>query len=320
MSLSSNKAFDKYKQIVEKRNAANANTKSSDERLIQFKPDNTYRVRLLYYTDKSIEREAPFIEQRIHSVWDEESRRLGKVICPTSNYVNDKAGFDMCPVCRNNSKLWKEHKAGSQTSHELYKKFKRKFYGYSLAYVVNDSFNAENNGKVMILRYGVGISDFFKKEILGEGDDKADPVGSTAFDLEDGYDLIITVSKNPTEFGVFNSYECKFARDKSSINADAKKLETEITALDFDKDFYTLSTKEEIQEFYQDFVLDSVAPDTAEVEEDIKNAETVADTPSEVVEEAPAEAKEAEKEPEAKDAGEYDIKSILEDIDKDYTK
>lgn len=323
MGLSNTNMFNKYKELVKNRNEE-ASKKVADDRFVQMKAGNVYRMRLLYYTDENLKRTEPFIEQYNHVYWDEVSREFGKIICPSSEYVHGVNGFQMCPVCRNNNKLWKDSKNGSETAKQLYRQFKRKLNGYALVFMINDPVNPENNGKVKILRYGTTIADFFKAEILGEtkGKDKdnvvSDPVGSDAFDLDAGYDFILSVTSNPTPEGTFNAYSCKFAREKTSVNVDVDKLEAEIKLLKFDEDFYVSSTKEEIQEFYTNYVLDSVVSDIPESSEANKINETTA--AEVIVQEKPKveEVKEEQIETQAVDS-EFNLDDVLKDIEKEYS-
>lgn len=277
MALVSRNQFGDFRKQIEEREQRETSGSFIDPRFIAFKPGNTYRFRLLFYLDEqNPARKEPFIYQYVHSFWEADTKRKGHVVCPTSAYLKGKAGFNTCPVCVNNSRLFKDWKeTHSKTSRALYDLFKRKYSGYGLAFVISDPSNAENNNKAKLFRFGSEITTFLKREIFGiiekkngsdgEGsvdaavDAGLDPVGSAAFDLEAGYDLIITVTskvdpEDPTR--KYNNYSCKFAREKSNVKMDAAKLEAEIKALNFDKDFYTQSTQEEINTFFREFVMD----------------------------------------------------------------
>ena len=268
MALASKKMFESYKTDLGKKMESGH---EEDPRIISFKPDKTFRARLLYYLDDAMpDRTGPFIDKYIHSVFDKVEKKTNSVTCPTSLYLSGKQGFSMCPICANNTKLWDDHKTnGSFTSKELYDRFKRKFYGFALVYVVNDPVNKENNGTVKIMKYGATIMEFLQKEIFDndvkkgrkrgeeETDKNKDIVGNMAFDLDSGYDLIVEVVKNVTTEGTLNKYLPKFAREKTSVNVDRDKLEAMIKALNFDKDFYSKSSAEQLMKFYQDEVLDA---------------------------------------------------------------
>lgn len=325
MSLVENKKlFNSYKKKLEEKLEKPDYSKEEDPRKINWKPDNTYRFRLLFYLDNKSNRQGPFIDKYIHNYWNSDTKESDRVTCPTSLYLEGNLGFKNCPICNNNSNLWKEYKNGSQTAYELYKQHKRRFYGFALVYVVNDPVNSENNGKVRIMPYGITIQKFLESEVFGQGD-AADPVGSDAFNLEEGYDLIIQVEKNQTDAGNFNKYNPKFAREKTSINIDTETIEKEIKELKFDEDFYSVSSKEELLKFYQDYVLDQNEDDEEEIQSDLEdlldNEEEEEDivkeeeTSSKSEKQKPKEEKEAIKEENEDD---IDIDSILEDIDNDY--
>lgn len=282
MSLATKKMFENYKMTLDK--MMEKPKRSADPRIIDMKPDTTLRVRLLFYVEPGSDRSGPFVEKYIHYVFDPATKQGSTVVCPTSLYISGNAGFRDCPICTNNSNLWNDYKANqSLSSKELYDKFKRKFYGFALVYVINDPTNKDNNGKVRILKYGVSISNFFQKEIFGkdvkskdnEPEERySDCVGSAAFDLDSGYDLIIAIEKNVTPIGTYNKYSPKFAREKTPVNVDKEQLERQIKELSFDKDFLVRSTREDIMKFYQDHVLGTtIGESTDEVTDDLSDGE-----------------------------------------------
>lgn len=280
MGFANPKEFEMYREDHAKKMEEKPSYK--DPRIVNTIPENTYRFRLLFYVDAKHERKTPFIEKYVHAIWDEEAKKSDFVTCPTSKYLSGDMGFNNCPICSHASKMYKEHmKTQSVSCHEIYKKFKRQFFGYALVYVVNDPTNKDNNGTVKILKFKLGVSEFFEKEINGEKDKEGkiinDPVGYSAFSLTDGYDLILEVGKKDK----WPSYAPKFSREKSSINIDAQKLEAEILALKFDEDFYTSSTKDALTKFFADYVLS--ADINSEVEAQIESQKIPVTMTSEVV-------------------------------------
>jgi len=316
MSLATKKLFETYKKELEKKLSA-PSSRETDPRFINFVADKTYRVRLLFFLDPNSGRSGPFIEKWIHSYWDAENKKSSWVTCPTSSYLKGKAGFNACPICTNNSKLWADHKKNaSLVAKKLYDTFKRRFHGFAMAYVINDPQTPDNNGKVKLFKYGSKIHDFLQSEIFGQGEEAvSDPVGSEAFDLENGYDLIIAVTKNVTSEGTFNQYALKFAREKTSINCDKKKLEEEIAAIGYDKDFYTLSSDEALLKYYQDFVLSSSTDEagaSAAIEEDLGSVEAPVNTKKEEAAPAPTEPTKAATAP---NTDEIDVEKLIADLD-----
>jgi len=234
------KKFDDYKKKLLDAQGAESEYQA-DPRFLATKVDNTYRGRLIYWEseDPKCTRKGPFQEIWIHSSKDSDNK-YHSAICPTTLFA--KSGFKKCKCCTANSDFYKSTIKADQ---ELYRAHKRKLHCYALFLVVNDPTNPDNNGHVKILHYGKKIKTFFDSEIYeikqvakntdGEEtpppvDDTGEAVGKSAFDLQDGYDLIIAVTKD----GEYNNYTPKFARKATAINVDIAKLEAEIKALNFD--------------------------------------------------------------------------------------
>ena len=232
----------------------NSNKESKDVRIIKWIPGKTYRVRLLFSVSPN--RSQPFIHKNVHKYYDESNKKLSWVTCPTSEYISDKNGFKECPICSELGKLYKDKEAGSASAAILYKEFKRNFFGFAPVFVVSDPNNEENIGKIKIIEYKLTIYEFLKREVFGinirektvVADD--DIVGACAFDLKSGKDLIITVSSNKTSQGTFNQYSAKFANNATAIPLTEEQIDQTIKDLNFEKDFYTISSKDELMKFY----------------------------------------------------------------------
>lgn len=258
------KKFKTYKAKASDR--AQKTTGYYDNRFVNLEPGKKYKLRLLWFDDESPEtnpdrRDSPFLETYIHSAKDDSGKRH-TVTCPTS-FDTSPAGFKSCKCCTNSSALYKSGQEGSKKDEELYSLYKRKFHGYALVYVVNDGSNAENNGQVKLMHYSIRAKKFFDAEIFGIEDtwkkndtdepvdeETGDEVGEGAFQLENGYDLIVNVKKN----GQWNDYSYKFARNASTITIDEDAVEAQIQALGFDA-LRTRTPANEIENFYTDVVL-----------------------------------------------------------------
>lgn len=96
------------------------------------------------------------------------------------------------------------------------------------AYVINDPVNADNNGKVMIVRYGKQLHKIIMDAIEGEG---SEDLGARIFDLSDkGCSLKIKVEQQ----GDFPTYvSSKFMMPKAVEGLDKKKID-DIYANTFD--------------------------------------------------------------------------------------
>lgn len=252
-------------------------SKSTDNRIIEWKQGSTFKGRLIYWYPDGGQRKEPFILQYKHSFWDKETKERGDIICPTSEYLSDRNGFNQCPVCQSTNEFYKDYNVETKTwnspaSSEMYRHFKRSFHGYALVYVVNDPANEDNNGHVRILRFGDTIAKFLKKKIFGveriKGkltpvSDQDDVIAFSAFDLENGYNLNIAISANDSN-PQWNVYSPEFARKTSNIGKTIEELEAEIKTLNFDRDFYRSSSPEEIKKFHRAFVLRQSIDDEVE--------------------------------------------------------
>lgn len=108
--------------------------------------------------------------------------------CPTT------LGLD-CPVCRANSELWQD---GSDASKAIASQRKRRHSFFANILVVNDPANPENNGKVMIYRFG--------KQIMEKIDAAREPINPdidppfNPFDMWEGRNFKVVVKKNSNGF------------------------------------------------------------------------------------------------------------------------
>ncbi len=226
----------------------------NDDRLIQWEGGKTYKFRLLFYKNDNTDFDSPFVERWQHGARNADGKY--KIItCPTTFYA--KSGFDKCPVCKINNKLYNSK---VDSDYELYKKFRRKFNGYAIVYVVQDKQNPENEGHAKIIRFGIDIWKALKSKLGIDVAEDADPDDlyefGEVFNLEDGYDLVIRVSKK----GEWLDYEVDFSKKKTALKYDVSSLEDELKALKFGEDI-TEESEERLQEFYDACVLEQVAGD-----------------------------------------------------------
>ena len=254
--------------------------------ILSFEIGNTYRLRLLYYTDEAAGITSPFLKSYYHSYREDDKSQWSSITCPTT-FLGVK-GFDECSICKNNSELYKTR---DPNDYEIYKKFKRKFFGYCLVWVVNDPTTPANNNTVKIFRYGDDIDKYLNKQIFNidppvrKNKDKKvetsatsavantndDIVGFDAFKLEDGFDMIIEVNQK----GDWPDYACSFARKATSIAVDVNKLEAETKAIGFEK-LLTKSSAEAIEAFFKQNVLGIAANASPETTEAAQKATTTA--------------------------------------------
>jgi hypothetical protein len=321
-----------YKQQLDNKASNSTEAYKPNENFIQFKPGNSYRFRLIYSDPTGSAREkinSPFINRYVHKFKDADEQNH-HVVCPTSEYFDgEPGGFKKCPICTANSanyKKWEKNK--SATTRALFDTFKRQFSGFALVYVVADGYNESNNGQVRIMRYGKKIQDFLSREIFGiikkgEAAPADDPYFGDAFDPEEGFDLILNVTENVSSAGTFNNYTTSFSRGKSSINVDMAELSEQIKACEFDKELCTLSTYDDIDEFYRLHMLNESYTEPS-ASSSVEEVETIEDAPkAEVKEVKPVKATKtkakstAKKEPApvADEDDEFDIDSISALVD-----
>lgn len=285
-----------------------AQTQSSggfgNSNLLKFKKNTAYAFRLLWLpSDVS---EYPMINQYVHRIWDNNAvgSKDVSVICPTSQYDKDGAGFNECPICSEMSKLYREATNNrSASAKELYSKFKRQLRGYVPVYVVNGP--DEDINKVKILQYTISFKRFFDEKIFGimptkngqnEGAantfNEEECVGLNAFMYFDpkkndviktGYNFTVTVATKKIDInGVtteVHDYKLDFSRRQTTIDDfDGVEITPEYfkglaEQIHFYDDFYKMSDIDAINKFKLKYI------DGVENLEDVPLAEETASKP-----------------------------------------
>ena len=110
------------------------------------------------------------------------------------------------------------------------------------AYVVNDPVNAENNGKVMIVRYGKQLHKIIMDAIEGEG---SEDLGARIFDLSDkGCNLKIKVEQQ----GDYPTYvSSKFMMPKAVEGLDKAKIDATYKGVIDLESVFTVKSYEELK-------------------------------------------------------------------------
>ena len=119
------------------------------------------------------------------------------------------------PVSEHNSALWN---SGVESDKEIARKQKRKLQYYSNIYVVKDSANPENEGKVFLYRYGKKIFDKIMETMQPAFPDET-PVNP--FDFWEGADFKLKLRKVD---GYWNYDKSEFA-DPSALSKKDDELE-----------------------------------------------------------------------------------------------
>ena len=122
---------------------------------------------------------------------------------------------DKCPVCAANTKLWNSgHESDKATARDR----KRKLSYYSNIYVVTDPKNPENEGNVMLFKYGKKIHDKILAAMQPEFQDET-PVN--VFDFWEGANFKIKIK---TVGGYWN-YDSSEFTSPAALNSDDEEME-----------------------------------------------------------------------------------------------
>ena len=119
------------------------------------------------------------------------------------------------PVSEHNTRLWN---SGVESDKEIARKQKRKLQYYSNIYVVKDSTNSENEGKVFLYRFGKKIFDKIMETMQPAFEDET-PVNP--FDFWEGADFKLKLRKVD---GYWNYDKSEFA-DPSALSKKDDELE-----------------------------------------------------------------------------------------------
>ena len=120
------------------------------------------------------------------------------------------------PVSEYNSKLWN---SGIETDKEIARKQKRKLQYYSNIYVVSDSANPHNEGKVFLYRYGKKIFDKVMEAMQPAFEDET-PVNP--FDFWEGANFKLKLRKVD---GYWNYDKSEFDNTSALLDGDDGALE-----------------------------------------------------------------------------------------------
>ena len=120
------------------------------------------------------------------------------------------------PVSEYNSKLWN---SGIETDKEIARKQKRKLQYYSNIYVVSDSANPQNEGKVYLYRYGKKIFDKVMEAMQPAFEDET-PVNP--FDFWEGANFKLKLRKVD---GYWNYDKSEFDNTSALLDGDDGALE-----------------------------------------------------------------------------------------------
>lgn len=118
-----------------------------------------------------------------------------------------------CPVCEHNAILWN---SGIKANRDIVSKQKRKLHYVSNVYVISDPKNPENEGRVVLFKYGVKIFDKIQEALKPQFPDEPE---INAFDLWKGANFKLKIRKVE---GYANYDKSEFDTPGPLLNDDGK--------------------------------------------------------------------------------------------------
>lgn len=210
-------------------------------------------------------RDFPFIIQHIHQVWHEmpnpddpsKPKRISRsIVCPQTDYVkaNSTLSKAQCPMCAAYGSAWKAFSDSHYKNQEAKAKMKNLHNTLAvrvLAYVVQDPNHDANSGAVKVLTLDEDGYQALLTQI------NAAQANNTPIWNNDACDLFFTwgkVEKVKNE-GKANEYRFKkngftrigFTTSPKHLDGLTDEL---VDDVQFDANWYTVPTKEELEQFY----------------------------------------------------------------------
>lgn len=202
--------------------------------VLKFEAGKTYNLRLV----PNINQPKKSIFHYYHHSWNSlASNKFLSTVCPTTF-------GESCPIC---SHAIKTYRSGSNEEKEKNKLISRKENWLANVYVVADPSNAENVGKVKMLRYGRELAKVVNEAIDGED---SEDFGAKIFDVVNGCTLRVKCearsgAPQKKQFVTYGS--SKFVAASTLDDIDASRL-AEIHASIFDLEAVNkLATSPELQ-------------------------------------------------------------------------
>jgi len=143
------------------------------------------------------------------------------------------------------------------------------------AYIVNDPVTPENNGKIMVLRYGKQLHKIIMDAIEGEG---AEDLGSRIFDLsEKGCSLKVKVEQQ----GDYPTYvSSKFSMPRAVEGLDKTKIDGTYTNIIDLETVFTVKSYDELKQMLNEHFFCTSDADISNTKKAVKESEVVATTTS----------------------------------------
>lgn len=205
--------------------------------IIQLKPGNTYTVRLL---PNVVEPKKTFFHHFVHGWNSFETGKYVSALSPSTFGERDPIAEERYKILRN----------GTDEEKEKVKAIRRTEQWFINVYVIDDPQNAENNGKVKVLRYGKQLHTIINNAISG---DDAEEFGSKIFDLtKEGVNFKIKVEKQ----GDFPSYtSSRFTTAGRDLGLSKDKQEEIYNSIKDLETIYRLKTTDELKQMFDEHYL-----------------------------------------------------------------
>jgi len=209
-------------------------------------------------------RDFPFIIQFVHQIWQdiptddpEKPRRVCKtIVCPQTDYVkaNSTLSKAQCPMCAAYGSAWKAYSDSHYKNQEAKAKMKNlhnTFVARCLVYVVQDPNHDANSGSVKVL----SLDEHEYKALLTQI--QASQANNTPIWNNDACDLFFTWGKVDVVKNEGKANEWTFKKNgftRIGFTTSPKHLDSLTDELvddvQFDANWYTVPTKEELEAFY----------------------------------------------------------------------
>ena len=237
-----------------------------------------YRFRLLAFNGNS-GRDDPHIERFVHQHWGVNKEKgypvlEDEITCPVTSYVNVEGNrYDACKVCTAANKYFITFKESNWKDKDACKKnkeFGRKYQAIVPVYVVNDPNYEGNNGKFRVLIFNdKKFYQEFRKKIEAASRTLAVFNGSNAVDCYMHMSEVVEIlhEGEPNEYHwkkrVIDKYG--FTTKPYDIPSITKDM---VDQMEFDDQYYTTSTPEEIDAFYRKYC--TVSNDDIPADDEVK--------------------------------------------------
>ncbi len=236
--------------------------------------NDVYRFRLLGFESKTSDRDTPYIQRFVHSVWVKDKNgksHTESVVCPVTPYVKEHwegNPMDTCPICKFANLNYIAYQNSNWTDTESNKKNKeygRKFEVLIPVYVVSDPTYPLNNNQFRVIGlYTKEDFEKFSKLIWKERHENKNQV----FNGVEAVDFVIQMKtvKEEKKKKSGETYtwthnvisRMGFLKTPKAIPAITKEA---IDKFPFDEEFWQYPTMDDLNAFYDKHIKHSMSED-----------------------------------------------------------